>query len=317
MSQLTKNVETTGTPNITNNEKNRYKKDSSEKRLGYLMVAPALIIIILIAIYPIIKTFWNSFFDMQLQNPDATKFIGIKNYIKMVADPVIWQSLWNTFYFTFFSVIIELVLGFVLALIMNSNFRGKGIVRTSILIPWAIPGIIVALMWQFMFNDKLGVINEILINLHIIKTPIVWLGTKGYAMWAIIIADVWKQLPFMALMLLAGLQIVPEELYEAAEVDGASYFRKFWSITLPYIKNVVVVVLLFRIIGALRIFDTIYGMTSGGPGNSTVSIIMYAYKQLFNNLDIGYGSAVAMLSFVIIFILCLAYLKLLGSRNEE
>ncbi|MDF2504718.1 sugar ABC transporter permease [Clostridium sp.] len=317
MDQSTENVKAVVTNDNISNKKIKYKKDSSEKRLGYLMVAPALIIIILIAIYPIIKTFWNSFFDMQLQNPDATRFVGLKNYIKMSVDPVIWQSLWNTFYFTFFSVIIELVLGFVLALIMNTNFKGKGIVRTSILIPWAIPGIIVALMWQFMFNDKLGVINELLINLHIIKTPIVWLGTRGYAMWSIIIADVWKQLPFMALMLLAGLQIVPTELYEAADVDGAGYFRKFWNITLPYIKNVVIVVLLFRIIGSLRIFDTIYGMTAGGPGNSTVSIIMYAYKQLFNNLDIGYGSAVAMLTFAIIFILCLVYLKFLGSKSEE
>ncbi|WP_446898450.1 carbohydrate ABC transporter permease [Clostridium sp. LBM24168] len=297
--------------------RNANRRDLSEKRLGYLMVAPALIVIIMIAVYPIIKTFWNSFFDMQLQNPGATRFIGIKNYVKMGTDPVIWQGLKNTFYFTFFSVIIELVLGFVLALIMNANFRYKGIVRTSILIPWAIPGIIVALIWQFMFNDKLGIINELLINMHIIKTPVLWLGTVGYSMWAIIIADVWKQLPFMALLLLAGLQTVPKELYEAADVDGAGYFRKFWSITLPYIKNIVIVVLLFRIIGALRIFDTIYGMTAGGPGNSTISIIMYAYKQLFNNLDIGYGSAVAMLAFVIIFILCLIYLKLLSSEDEK
>lgn len=306
-----------GEVTVNSKKKHKGKKDLSEKKLGYLMVAPALIFIILISIYPILKTIWYSLFDMQLQNIDSMKFIGLNNYIKMTKDPIFWQSLWNTMYFTFFSVIIELVLGFVFAFIMNAKFIGKGIVRTAILIPWAIPGIIIALIWQYMFNDKLGIVNGVLLNLHIIKEPIIWLGTKGYAMWAVIIADVWKQLPFMALMILAGLQMVPTELYEAADVDGANFIRKFWHITLPSIKNVVIVVLLFRIIGALRIFDTIYGMTGGGPGNSTSSITMYAYKQLFNNLDIGYGSALAVITFVIIFILCLLYIKLLSSKEEN
>lgn len=299
------------------NKRIKEKKDLSEKKLGYLMVAPALIIIILITIYPILKTFWYSLQDMQLQDPDSTRFIGLGNYTKMIKEPIFWESLGNTVYFTFFSVLIELILGFIFALIMNAKFKAKGVVRTAILIPWAIPGIIIALIWQYMFNDQLGIVNKVLLNFHIIKEPVVWLGTKGYAMWAVIIADVWKQIPFMALMLLAGLQMVPTDLYEAADVDGANFFQKFWHITLPSIKNVSIVVLLFRIIGAFRIFDTIYGMTGGGPGNSTSSITMYAYKQLFNDLDIGYGSALAVITFIIIFILCLLYIKLLSSKEEK
>jgi ABC-type sugar transport system permease subunit len=233
----------------------------------------------------------------------------------LTEDPTFWECLRNTFYFAFFSVILELVIGFAAALLMNLSFRGRGLIRAAILIPWAIPGIIIALIWQFMFNDKLGIINDILMRVHIIKEPIVWLGTTGYAMWSVIAADVWKQVPFMALLLVAGLQMVPGDLYEAAAVDGAGKIRQFFSITIPVMKPVILVALLFRSMGAVRIFDTIYGMTGGGPGDSTASITMYAYKSLFNDLDIGYGSALAVVIFVLIFILCLFYIKVLGSKE--
>lgn len=292
------------------------KEGIPEKRLKYYMVAPAIIMICVIAIYPISKTIYNSFFEMQLQDLDSTRFIGMQNYFNLFQDETFVGCLKNTVYFTFFSVILELIIGFAAALLMNLDFKGRGLLRAAILIPWAIPGIIIALIWQFMFNDQLGIINDLLMRAHIIKEPIVWLGTHGYAMWAVIVADVWKQVPFMALLLVAGLQMVPTEMYEAAAMDGAGAFNKFFRITIPIMKPIILVALLFRTMGAFRIFDTIYGMTGGGPGDSTASITMYAYKSLFNNLDWGYGSAVAVITFIIIFMLCLLYIKVLGSKDS-
>lgn len=291
------------------------KAGLSEKTLGYLMVIPALIFIAIIAVYPIIKTMWYSLFEMQLQTLQLKHFIGLENYSKMFRDPIFIQSMWNTVYFTFFSVLSELIVGFGAALLMNLKFKGRGIIRAAILIPWAIPGIIIALIWSFMFNDRLGIINDLLIRVGILKEPLAWLGLKGFAMWAVIVADVWKQVPFMALLLVAGLQMVPDELYEAASVDGATPLKKFFLITIPVMKPIILVALLFRTMGAFRIFDTIYGMTGGGPGNSTASVTMYAYKSLFSNLDFGYGSALAVVTFIIIFLLCLVYIKVLGSKE--
>lgn len=295
----------------------RFKEGIVERNLGYILLAPALILIGIIAIFPILKTFWYSLFEMQLQNITSSKFIGIENYTKMGKDVMFLQSLWNTVYFTIFSVFLELIIGFIAALLMDLKFKGRAVLRAAILIPWAIPGIIVALIWQYMFNDRLGIINEMFLKMHLISSPVLWLGTKGYAMWSVIVVDVWKQVPFMALILVAGLQMIPKELYESCDVDGATYLEKLFYITIPEMKPVIKVALLFRTMGAFKVFDTIYGLTAGGPGNSTSSITIYAYKTLFSDLDFGYGSAIAIATFIIIFFLCLVYIKLLDTKSEE
>jgi len=306
--------------NNTENLKKRktgFKEGIVERNLGYILLAPAVITIGIIAIFPILKTFWYSLFDMQLQNITSPRFIGIDNYIKLSQDTTFLQSLRNTVYFSVLSVILELLIGFIAALLMDLKFKGRAFLRATILIPWAIPGIIIALIFQYMFNDRLGIINVMLIKFHLINSPVLWLGTKGYAMWSVIVVDVWKQVPFMALILVAGLQMIPKELYESCDVDGATYLEKLFYITIPQMKPVIMVALLFRTMGAFKVFDTIYGLTGGGPGNSTSSISVYAYKTLFNDLDFGYGSTIAIATFVIIFILCLGYIKLLGTEKED
>ena len=193
--------------------------------------------------------------------------------------------------------------------------RGVGLVRTAILIPWAIPGIIVAYMFSFMFNDSLGVINQLLQTVGLIDAPVAWLTNRGTAMLAVVLADTWKQFPYVALMLLAGLQTIPGELYESAKVDGAGRFRIFLSITLPNLKGVLLIVLLFRTMGAIRIFDIIFGITGGGPGNSTATLLYQAYKYLFGDMNFGLGSALSTIITLIILLLSVLYIKFLRTDD--
>nr|WP_231967808.1 sugar ABC transporter permease [Thermanaeromonas toyohensis] len=222
----------------------------------------------------------------------------------------------NTFTFTLVSVALELILGLSLALLMHKSYRGRGLVRAAALVPWAIPTVISAMMWKFLYNDQLGAINDILLRLKIIPAYQAWLGSEKTALAAAIIADVWKTTPFMALLLLAGLQVIPEELYEAATVDGASRLKQFTRITLPLLKPAILVALIFRTLDAFRVFDLIYVLTGGGPGNSTETLTIYAYKTLFRNLDFGLGSALSVVIFFMVFGISLIYIRLLSTDEK-
>lgn len=285
--------------------------------IGYGLIAPAVLVIIIIGIFTIISTFLYSFQHKILTEPGSDSWVGFQNFTEIVKDKGFINALKNTIIFSVISVVFELVIGFLGALLMHNAKRGKTIIRTAILIPWAIPGIVIAQMFSFMFNDQLGVINQILIHFGIIKENIVWLADKKWAMLAVIIADTWKQFPYVALMLLAGLQIIDEELYESAQMDGASRFRRFIDITLPNIKPILLVVLLFRTMGAIRIFDIIYGMTGGGPADSTNTLLNAAYKYLFSDYNFGMGSAMSVIIFLIILAFSASYLKILKSDEEE
>ncbi|MBZ4665863.1 MAG: carbohydrate transporter rane protein 1, family [Mahella sp.] len=287
-----------------------------ENILGYLMVAPALLCILLIAIYPVFRTFSLSLTDMKMQFPNMAKYIGLDNYISLLQNDRFWSATYNTLFFTVVSVALELVIGFVMALIMNMPFKGRGLVRAAVLVPWAVPTTISATMWKFMYHDQFGVINDILFRMGFIDQYQSWLGSTSSALWCAIIADVWKTAPFMGLLLLAGLQTIPAELYEAATVDGASKVKQFFRVTLPLVMPTMLVALIFRTLDAFRVFDLIFVLTGGGPGNSTETLSMYAYTTLFRNLNFGMGSAIAVLIFIFIFLISLVYIHLLSRQND-
>ena len=290
-------------------------KTAKNNLVGYLSIGPALLMIIGVGIVPILITFSYSFQYRVLTDPLNTHFVGLDNYIELLTDPSFWEVFKNTAVFAVLSMALELFVGLTAALFMNSAQKYVGIIRTIVLIPWAIPGIIIAYMFSFMFNDQVSVVNALLQALHIIDSPITFLADKRWAMFVVIVADTWKQFPYIALMILAGLQTIPKELYESASVDGAGSTAKFLNITLPNLKGIIMVVLLFRTMGAVRIFDIIYGITGGGPANSTATLLYKAYKYIFGDMNFGLGSAMSTIITIIILILSLIYIKTLRTEN--
>lgn len=288
-----------------------YKKN--EVRTAWLMMAPALIVLAVIAVYPILRTFWLSFHEMSLKRPQSGfPFIGLANYAKILTDSRAATDILFTLKFTVVTVVLEMFLGYSAALIMNRAFKGRGIVRAAILVPWAIPTSVSAMMWKFIYNDQYGMFNDILYRLGIITKYKAWLSTSSGSFMALVITDVWKTAPYMALLILAGLQMIPGELYESAKLDGANALQRFWNITLPLSKRSLLVALLFRTLDAFRVFDLISVLTGGA--NGTESIAVYAYKQLMTFLDFGYGSALAVLIFLIVFVISIIYMFFLNGE---
>ncbi|MCS7463152.1 sugar ABC transporter permease [Paenibacillus doosanensis] len=282
---------------------------------GCVFVAPAIILILLVAVYPLVQTVKLSFYEYSLLAVQDQKFIGLKNYDTLVHDTRFWNSLLNTCLFSLASVFCELVLGLILALIMNLPFRYIGVVRAAALVPWAIPSVVSATMWLWLYNDQWGFINIFLEKIGVISQFHAWLSNTDSALGAVIISDVWKTTPFMALLILAGLQMIPKDMYESASVDGASRFRQFMAVTLPMIKPTILVAVLFRTLDSFRVFDLIYVMTMGGPGNATEVTSLYAYKTLFKNLDFGYGSTIAVSILIVIALISSVYIWTLSEKE--
>ncbi|UQZ82994.1 Trehalose transport system permease protein SugA [Paenibacillus konkukensis] len=282
---------------------------------GCVFVAPAIILILLVAVYPLVQTVKLSFYEYSLLAVQDQKFIGLKNYDTLVHDTRFWNSLLNTCLFSLASVFCELVLGLILALIMNLPFRYIGVVRAAALVPWAIPSVVSATMWLWLYNDQWGFINIFLEKIGVISQFHAWLSNTDSALGAVIISDVWKTTPFMALLILAGLQMIPKDMYESAFVDGASRFRQFMAVTLPMIKPTILVAVLFRTLDSFRVFDLIYVMTMGGPGNATEVTSLYAYKTLFKNLDFGYGSTIAVSILIVIALISSVYIWTLSEKE--
>lgn len=243
----------------------------------------------------------------------SPNYVGLQYYRQFAQDPRMWAALENTLVFTVISVALELVLGLWIAMLLNKHFVGRGWVRASVLIPWAIPTVISALMWKFLFDGQNGIVAKLFEVLHIVPNMGVLLTSKWGSMFAIIVADVWKTTPFMGLLLLAGLQTIPQSLYEAAEVDGASRFQQFVKITLPLLKPTILVALLFRTLDAFRIFDLVYVLTGGGPGNATETISIYAYKTMFAQMNFGAGSALSVIVFLCVAVISMIFVKVLGA----
>ena len=290
-------------------------------RTAWLFLAPMLFVLAAVAGWPFLRTVYYSFTDASLADLDARQWVGFDNYFSMLkmpsgrvlydgllVDPVWWRAVWNTVRFAVVSVACETVLGMIVALALNAEFRGRGIVRAAILIPWAIPTIVSAKMWQWMLNDQFGIINVVLLNLGLIHDKIAWTASADTAMIAVLIVDIWKTTPFMALLILAALQMLPREIVEVARLDGASPWQIFWRVTLPLIRPAVMVAVIFRALDALRIFDLIYVLT---PNNvQTKSMSIFARENLFEFDKFAYGSAASTLLFLIIGLLTIAYIRL-------
>lgn len=287
----------------------------SQKKLAAILIIPAVVIIFAIVIYPLLNAFYQSFIDSNLAYPQLRKFIGIGNYIDVLKDKYFWLSILNTVYFTIFSIILEFLFGFIIALVLNEKFYMKWLVRTLIMIPWAIPPVVNATVWKWILNSEYGSLNSILHSLGIIKEYRIWLSSPFWSLMLVILADVWKYTPLVALMLLAALQTIPEDLYEAAKIDGASPFRRFVSVTIPLIKPTVIVVLIFRTFEAFKIFDLVFVMTRGGPAFKTTVISYYAYLETFSQLKVGRGAAIAYI--IVIFMSILSYLYSRSLKDSE
>ena len=289
--------------------------EKEEARLAWALVLPAAGAILLVALFPLLWTVWESVHLHNLQMPWLGRpFIGLANYIEALRDPRFWGALGHTAFFAVTSVGLELVLGLWLALAMNRAFRGRGLVRAAILIPWAIPTVVSALLWRFLFEGQSGVVNAVMVRLGVLREPLVWFIEANTAWVPVILSDVWKTTPFVALLLLAGLQNIDASLYEAARIDGASAWRQFRFVTLPLLKPAILVALIFRTLDAFRVFDLIYALTGGGPGSSTEPIALYTFNALLQNLRFGYGSALSVIVFGITFGLALVYIKLIGAE---
>jgi trehalose/maltose transport system permease protein len=286
----------------------------SRERLAWMLVAPSLLIVVLVAIYPLFETFRLSLTNQRLASARAVRYVGLDNFRTLFNNNIFVESIWNTVKFTVASVALETVFGMAIALVIHSNFKGRGLVRSAMLIPWAIPTVVSATMWSWMYHDVFGIINDLLVNkLHVLDHKVAWLSNTSTALPAIIAVDVWKTTPFMALLLLAGLQIIPGDVYEAATVDGASPWKQFWQMTLPLVKPALLVALIFRTLDAFRVFDIIYVMKGSAP--ETMSIAVFTQQTIISIGRVGLGSAAAVIIFLCIAIFVILYTRLV--RVEE
>lgn len=286
-------------------------------RVGYLFLIPTLVVFLVLIAYPVCSTIYLSFCNYRTQTiTQGAVFNGVANYIKMFQDEEMWTSLLFTVKFTVISVILETVLGMACALIMNRNFRGSNLVCAMVLVPWCIPTVVSGLMWSYMYAESFGIINYLLSVLHVIQDPIKWLTDGNWAFVAVILSDVWKTVPYMSLLLLSGLKTVSNDYLEAAAMDGAGKVRIFFSIVLPNIRPVMMVAVMFRTIQSFRVYDLIKVLTNGGPQGSTKSLTMYAMEQYFNFGNMGYGAALAVLTFVISLIIAAFFQEGVKSKLE-
>ncbi|HET9823549.1 MAG TPA: sugar ABC transporter permease [Burkholderiaceae bacterium] len=289
-------------------------RDPSEKTLGVMLLAPAFLLLALIVVYPIGKLIWNSFFDLRLSGGGGGfKFVGVENYVLVFKDPDFWNAAKNTVLITLITVPGALVVGLGLAMLANLPFKRKWPVRLALLLPWALPLAFAGLIFAWFFHTEYGVVNDVLRRLGE-DEPTMWLLRPNWAFAAICATIIWKTSSFMALILLAGLQMIPKSLYEAAEVDGASKWQQFWQITIPMLTPSIIVALIFRTITALQTFDIPYTMTKGGPGNSTETLAMLIHKTTIDYLDVGYGSTLAVCMFVLSLFVTGFYLKRIGKN---
>jgi trehalose/maltose transport system permease protein len=280
------------------------------ERLGWILTAPTIIIICIVALYPVVRTFLLSFTNARLSSTRAVSFVGLANYTDLLTDKLFLQATYNTAIFTVFSVFFETILGLIVALTIHSNFKGRGVVRTAMLIPWAIPTVVSARMWAWMYNDVFGVINDLLYTrLGLLSTKIAWVADPVLTLPSLIAIDVWKTTPFMALLLLAGLQVIPGDIYEAADIDGANKWSQFWTMTLPLLRPALMVALIFRTLDAFRVFDLPFVVKGTAPESITLSII--ARQTMIDLARLGQGATIAVVIFIFLMAIVVVYTRLI------
>ncbi|MDJ0675756.1 MAG: sugar ABC transporter permease [Calothrix sp. MO_167.B42] len=290
---------------------------SREIRTAGVFLLPALLLLLFVFAYPIVRAFWLSFFTQNLGTELQPVFSGIHNYVRMSGDGHFWHSLGTTTLFTIASVVVELFLGLGVALILNQPFPGRGAVRTIAILPWALPTALIGLAWAWIFNDQFGVANDILLRLGLVENGINWLGEGTLAMVAVVFADVWKTTPFISILLLAGLQSISPDMYEAHAIDGATPWQSFRQITLPLLMPQILIAMLFRFAQAFGVFDLISVMTGGGPGGATEVISLYIYSTIMRYLDFGYGAALVVVTFIFLIVAVALASFLLNKFNSK
>ncbi|HET6436825.1 MAG TPA: sugar ABC transporter permease [Anaeromyxobacter sp.] len=276
------------------------------RRSARIFVLPMLAVLAVVAGWPLLRTIFFSFTDANLGSLEGYKLIGLDNFQALAADGDWWNAVFNTVRFAITSVIIETVLGMIIALTLNAHIPGRGMLRAAVLIPWAIPTVVSAQMWNWMYNDLYGVLNHIFLGLGLIHQPLAWTANPHLALTAVVLVDVWKTTPFMTLLILAALQLVPLEIYEAARIDGISPLKVFWRVTLPLIRPALMVAIIFRTLDALRIFDLPFILT--GNSKATASMAVYARQQLIDFQDVGYGSAASTFLFLVVAVFTVIYI---------
>lgn len=275
----------------------------------YLLILPAVLFILLVVAYPVTNSLWMSLQNYNLTKPKSNGFVGLLNYITAFHDPLFYQSLKNTIIWIVFGVGLQFLFGFILALLLNKNFKLRGFIRAIILVPWVTPGVLIGLMWTWMYDGNYGIINDILHRLGIINNFIPFLAKPNTALPAIIVTIVWQGIPFFAIMILAGLQSIPNELYEAADVDGGKRLQKLIHITLPSIKNTIFVTTMLRVIWVANSIDVIFSMTGGGPGYASQTLSVYAFTKAYGSLDFGYASTLSIILTMILMVVAVFYLR--------
>ena len=286
-----------------------------EAHLGIGMVTPAMLIIFGLMLYPLFYTIYLTMVQYNLLSNVSQGFLGLKQYARVLTDDKFWHAMSVTLYFTVVSLGLQLILGFMAALFLNIPFRGQKLLRALILAPWAVPTVVNAQLWNWILNASYGALNKLLLQLGIIRQPIVWLGQPKLALNVIILADTWKMLPLFIIMLLAGLSTIPGTYYEAAKMEGAGFWHTFRKITFPLLKPMLLVILVLRTTQTIRVFDVIYMLTQGGPNNSTMTISYYTYFQTFSLFDFGYGATIAMIVAILTVFIALTYKKILKADD--
>jgi trehalose/maltose transport system permease protein len=303
------------TPTPSTGRRHRTSKlRSRQTRLAWLLLVPSLAVVALVAIYPLGKTVYQSFTDQDFLALEPTKWVGLKNYRELWHDSVFRSSVWKTIEFTLITVGFEFALGLAIALVVNSSFKGRGVMRAVMLVPWAIPTVVAAQMWKWMLDDTFGVVNDAGTRLHILSHSQAWISDPHTALAAVCAVDIWKTTPFVALLLLAGLQVIPGDLYEAAEVDGASQLQQFWKITLPLLAPAILVTLIFRTLDALRVFDVFYVFFGNRPDTQTMAI--YNQDTIVGSGHVGYGAAISVAIFLIIALFVIIYVSFMRVRED-
>jgi trehalose/maltose transport system permease protein len=308
-------MSTVATPAPAPRRRRRTGLQRRQTRLGWLLLLPALATVGFVALYPLGKTIYQSFTNEEfLAGIEPTKWVGLENYRDLWHDTVFRDSVWTTVKFTLITVAFEFVLGLIIALVVNSNFRGRGAMRAVMLVPWAIPTVVAAQMWKWMLDDVFGVVNDAGKRLHLLSHSHAWVSEPSTALGAVCAVDIWKTTPFVALLLLAGLQVIPRDLYEAAAVDGANKLQQFWRITLPLLMPAIMVTLIFRTLDALRVFDIFYVFFGNRADTQTMAI--YDQSTIVGDGFVGYGSAISVAIFLIISLFVIIYMTVMRVSEQ-
>ncbi len=303
------------TPVPIRRRRRRTKLQRRQTRLAWLLLLPALAAVGFVAMYPLGKTIYQSFTNQEfLAGLEPTKWVGLQNYRDLWHDTIFRDSIWKTVEFTLITVTFEFVLGLIIALVVNSNFKGRGAMRAVMLVPWAIPTVVAAQMWKWMLDDVFGVVNDFGTRAGILSHSRAWISDPHTALASVCAVDIWKTTPFVALLLLAGLQVIPKDLYEAADVDGASKLQQFWKITFPLLKPAILVTLIFRTLDALRVFDVFYVFFGNRLDTQTMAI--YAQSTIVGDGYVGYGAAISVAIFLIISLFVVIYVTLTRVSEE-